>query len=125
MFKSRTGQIGHSAANGLPSLRHFFERSCFARALLMATLCLLLTKFTTVITKKNSKTINTKHYSFSSTDISGRISSCHQRKEEIFKTFTSCNSSSAPLPLQEIGYDYRPTWSLRKLQFFLEIRNCS
>ena len=30
-FKSRTGEIGHSAANGSPPLRHFFERSCVAR----------------------------------------------------------------------------------------------
>ena len=30
-FKSRIGQIGHSVANGWPSLRHFFEeRSCVA-----------------------------------------------------------------------------------------------
>ena len=31
-FKSRAGQIGRSVANGSPSLRHFFERSCVARA---------------------------------------------------------------------------------------------
>ena len=31
-FKSRAGQIGHSVANGSPLLRHFFERSCVARA---------------------------------------------------------------------------------------------
>ena len=31
-FKSRAGRIGHSAANGSPPLRHFFERSCVARA---------------------------------------------------------------------------------------------
>ena len=31
-FKSRAGQIGHSVANGSPPLRHFFERSCAARA---------------------------------------------------------------------------------------------
>ena len=31
-FKFRAGQIGHSVANGSPSLRHFFERSCVARA---------------------------------------------------------------------------------------------
>ena len=31
-FKSRAGQIGHSVANGSPPLRHFFERSCVARA---------------------------------------------------------------------------------------------
>ena len=30
-FKSRTGQIGYSVANGSPPLRHFFERSCVAR----------------------------------------------------------------------------------------------
>ena len=30
-FKSRPGQIEHSVANGLPPLRHFFERSCVAR----------------------------------------------------------------------------------------------
>ena len=29
-FKSRAGQIGHSVANGLPPLRHFFERICVA-----------------------------------------------------------------------------------------------
>ena len=29
-FKSRTGQIGHSVANGSPPLRHFFEWSCVA-----------------------------------------------------------------------------------------------
>ena len=27
-FKSRTGQIGHSVANGSPPLRHFLVRSC-------------------------------------------------------------------------------------------------
>ena len=27
-FKSRTSQIEHSVANGSPSLRHFFEKSC-------------------------------------------------------------------------------------------------
>ena len=26
-FKTRTGKIGHTAVNGLPPLRHFFERS--------------------------------------------------------------------------------------------------
>ena len=31
-FKSRANQIGHSVANGSPPLRHFFERSCVARA---------------------------------------------------------------------------------------------
>ena len=31
-FKSRTGQIEHSVANGSPPLRYFFERSCVARA---------------------------------------------------------------------------------------------
>ena len=31
-FKSRAGQVGHSVANGSPPLRHFFERSCVARA---------------------------------------------------------------------------------------------
>ena len=31
-FKSRAGQIGHSVANGAPPLRHFFEKSCVARA---------------------------------------------------------------------------------------------
>ena len=31
-FKSQAGQIGHSVANGSPPLRHFFERSCVARA---------------------------------------------------------------------------------------------
>ena len=31
-FKSRAGQIEHSVANGSPPLRHFFERSCVARA---------------------------------------------------------------------------------------------
>ena len=31
-FKSRAGQIGQSAANGSPTLQHFFERSCAARA---------------------------------------------------------------------------------------------
>ena len=31
-FQSRAGQIGHSVANGSPPLRHFFERSCVARA---------------------------------------------------------------------------------------------
>ena len=31
-FKSRTGQIGHSVANGSPPLRHFFEWSCVAGA---------------------------------------------------------------------------------------------
>ena len=31
-FKSRAGQIRHSVANGSPPLRHFFERSCVARA---------------------------------------------------------------------------------------------
>ena len=31
-FKLRAGQIGHSVANGLPLLPHFFERSCVARA---------------------------------------------------------------------------------------------
>ena len=30
-FKSRTSQIRHSVVNGLPPLRHFFERSCVAR----------------------------------------------------------------------------------------------
>ena len=30
-FKSRAGQIRHSVDNGSPPLRHFFERSCFAR----------------------------------------------------------------------------------------------
>ena len=30
-FKSRAAQIGQSVANALPSLRHFFERSCVAR----------------------------------------------------------------------------------------------
>ena len=29
-FKFWAGQIGHSVANGLPLLRHFFERSCIA-----------------------------------------------------------------------------------------------
>ena len=27
MFKSWTGQVGHSVANGLPLLRHFLERA--------------------------------------------------------------------------------------------------
>ena len=31
-FKSRARQIGNSVANGSPSLQHFFERSCVARA---------------------------------------------------------------------------------------------
>ena len=31
-LKSRAGRIGHSVANGSPLLRHFFERSCVARA---------------------------------------------------------------------------------------------
>ena len=31
-FKSRAGQIGRSVVHGSPPLRHFFERSCFARA---------------------------------------------------------------------------------------------
>ena len=31
-FKFRAGQIGHSVANGSPPLRHFFQRSCVARA---------------------------------------------------------------------------------------------
>ena len=31
-FQSQASQIGHSASNGLPPLRHFFERSCVARA---------------------------------------------------------------------------------------------
>ena len=31
-FKSQAGQIGHSVANGSPPLRHFFKRSCVARA---------------------------------------------------------------------------------------------
>ena len=31
-FKSRAGQIESSEANGLPPLRHFFERSCVAWA---------------------------------------------------------------------------------------------
>ena len=31
-FKSRAGQIKHSAADGSPQLRHFFEGSCIARA---------------------------------------------------------------------------------------------
>ena len=31
-FKSRPGQIGHSVANGSPPMRHFFEKSCIARA---------------------------------------------------------------------------------------------
>ena len=31
-FKSQAGQIGHSIANGSPPLRHFFKRSCVARA---------------------------------------------------------------------------------------------
>ena len=31
-FKSLDGQIEYSAANGSPPLRHFFERSCAARA---------------------------------------------------------------------------------------------
>ena len=31
-FKSQAGQVGHSVANGSPPLRHFFERSCVARA---------------------------------------------------------------------------------------------
>ena len=30
-FKSRAGQIGHSVADGSPSLRYFSERSCVAR----------------------------------------------------------------------------------------------
>ena len=30
--KFRAGQIGRSVANGSPPLRHFFERSCVARA---------------------------------------------------------------------------------------------
>ena len=30
-FKSRACQIGHSVANGSPSLQHFLERSCVAR----------------------------------------------------------------------------------------------
>ena len=31
-FESRTGQIGHSVANGSPPLLRFFEKSCVARA---------------------------------------------------------------------------------------------
>ena len=31
-FESRAGQIGHSVANGLPLLRHFFVKSCVDRA---------------------------------------------------------------------------------------------
>ena len=31
-FKFRASQIEHSVANGSPPLRHFFERSCVARA---------------------------------------------------------------------------------------------
>ena len=31
-FKSRFDQTGHSVANGLPPLQHFFERSCVAWA---------------------------------------------------------------------------------------------
>ena len=31
-FKSRAGQIERSVATGSPSLRHFSERNCFARA---------------------------------------------------------------------------------------------
>ena len=31
-FKYRAGQIGRSVANGLPPLKHFFDRSCVARA---------------------------------------------------------------------------------------------
>ena len=31
-FKYRAGQIGHIVANGSPPLRHFFEKSCVARA---------------------------------------------------------------------------------------------
>ena len=31
-FKSRAGQIGPRVANGSPPLRHFFEKSCVARA---------------------------------------------------------------------------------------------
>ena len=30
-FKSSAGQIGHNAANGLPPLQHFFEKSCVTR----------------------------------------------------------------------------------------------
>ena len=31
-YKFQTGQIGHRVANGLPLLRHSFERSCVSRA---------------------------------------------------------------------------------------------
>ena len=31
-FKSRIGQIGHSVADSLPPLRHFFKRTCADRA---------------------------------------------------------------------------------------------
>ena len=31
-FKSLAGQIGHSVANGSSPLRHFFKKSCVARA---------------------------------------------------------------------------------------------
>ena len=31
-FKSRAGKIGQSVVNGSPPLRHFFEKSCVARA---------------------------------------------------------------------------------------------
>ena len=31
-FKSLAGQVERSIANGLPPLRHFFERGCVARA---------------------------------------------------------------------------------------------
>ena len=30
-FKSQAGQIGHSVANDLPPLQHFFEMNCVAR----------------------------------------------------------------------------------------------
>ena len=31
-FRSRTRQIGHSVANGMPLLQHFCQRNCIARA---------------------------------------------------------------------------------------------
>ena len=31
-FKSWAGQIGHSVTNGSPTLRHFFDKICVARA---------------------------------------------------------------------------------------------
>ena len=45
-LKPRTGQIGHSVANGSPPLRYLFERSCVARAQLCGDgPCLLVTRF--------------------------------------------------------------------------------